>query len=38
GGFSDMNVLDKKPFKSATGVFDCTCYVAPTIAEFPRVY
>jgi len=38
GGFSDMNVLDKKPFKSATGVFDCTCYVAPTSAEFPRVY
>lgn len=38
GGFSDMNVLDKKPFKSAAGVFDCTCYVAPTSAEFPRVY
>ncbi len=24
GGFADMNVLDKKPFKSAAGIFDCT--------------
>jgi hypothetical protein len=38
GGFSDMNILDKKPFKSATGIFDCNCYIAPTSAEFPRVY
>jgi len=37
-GFSDMNILDKKPFKSATGIFDCTCFVAPNNAEFPRVY
>lgn len=38
GGFSDMNILDKRPFKSATGIFDCTCFAAPTNAEFPRVY
>ena len=38
GGFADMNVLDKKPFKSATGVFDCTCFKAATEAQFPRIY
>jgi hypothetical protein len=38
GGFNDMNTLDKKPFKSATGVFDCTCFKAPTQAQFPRIY
>jgi hypothetical protein len=38
GGFDDMNVLDKKVFKSATGIFDCTCFKVPTQAEFPRVY
>ena len=37
-GFDDMNTLDKKAFKSATGVFDCTCFKAPTVAQFPRVY
>lgn len=38
GGFADMNALDKKPFKSATGVFDCTCFEAAEEAQFPRVY
>jgi len=38
GGFDSMNTLDKKVFKSATGVFDCTCFKAPTQAQFPRVY
>ncbi len=38
GGFADMNVLDKKPFKSATGIFDCTCFKAAEQAEFPRIY
>ena len=38
GGFADMNYLDKKPFKSATGIFDCTCFKAATQAQFPRVY
>ena len=38
GGFNDMNTIDKKAFKSATGVFDCTCFKAPTLAQFPRVY
>ena len=38
GGFDYMNYLDKKPFKSATGVFDCTCFKAPTQAQFPRIY
>jgi hypothetical protein len=38
GGFDSMNYFDKKPFKSATGVFDCTCFKAPTQAQFPRIY
>jgi len=38
GGFADMNLLDKKPFRSATGVFDCTCFKAPAKAQFPRIY
>jgi hypothetical protein len=38
GGFADMNVLDKKPFKSASGIFDCTCFKAAAEAQFPRVY
>jgi hypothetical protein len=38
GGFNDMSTLDKRAFKSATGVFDCTCFKAPTQAQFPRVY
>ncbi|MCX6677166.1 MAG: hypothetical protein NTU95_04380 [Methanothrix sp.] len=38
GGFNDMNPKDKGAFKSATGVFDCTCFKAPTQAQFPRVY
>jgi hypothetical protein len=24
--------------KGAKGVFDCTCFKAPTVAEFPRTY
>lgn len=38
GGFADMSLADRKPFKSATGIFDCTCFAAPTQAEFPRIY
>ena len=38
GGFADMNYADKKIWKSATGVFDCTCFKAPAQAQFPRVY
>lgn len=38
GGFSDMTTWDKKAFKSAKGIFDCTCFKAPTQAQFPRVY
>jgi hypothetical protein len=38
GGFADMDATNKKYFKSATGVFDCTCFKAPTQAQFPRVY
>ncbi|VVB70273.1 Uncharacterised protein [uncultured archaeon] len=38
GGFADMNYLDRKPFKSATGVFDCSCFKTPTEAQFKRVY
>ncbi len=38
GGYADMNPLDARFFKSAKGIFDCTCYEAPTTAQFPRVY
>jgi hypothetical protein len=38
GGFADMNYGNKMPFKSVTGVFDCTGFKAPTLAQFPRVY
>ena len=38
GGFDSMTTYDKKAFKSATGVFDCTCFKAPTQAQFPRLY
>ena len=38
GSFVDMNLLDQRPFKSAKGVFDCSCNNPPTEAEFPRVY
>jgi hypothetical protein len=37
-GFVGMNFEDQKPFKSAKGVFDCTCNQVPTQAQFPRVY
>lgn len=38
GGFSDLSAYDQKIFKSAKGIFDCTCFKAPTQAQFPRVY
>jgi len=38
GGFDDMTAVDKKTLKLATGIFDCTCFKAPTEAQFPRVY
>jgi hypothetical protein len=40
GGYNTMPmgyVTDAK-LKSAKGVFDCTCFKAPTQAQFPRVY
>ena len=36
GGFSDMNYMDAKAFKSARGIFDCTCFKAPSSAQFAR--
>ncbi len=36
GGFSDMTAADKKPFKSAAGIFDCTCFKVQDKAEFQR--
>jgi hypothetical protein len=36
GGFSDMNYPDAKAFKSARGIFDCTCIKVPAKAQFPR--
>lgn len=39
GGWNDMNYRDQKGFgKSTKGVFDCTCFKAPTQAQWPRVY
>lgn len=39
GGWDTMNYRDQKGFgKSTKGVFDCTCFKAPTEAEFPRTY
>jgi hypothetical protein len=39
GGFADMSYYDReKTFKSAKGIFDCTCFKTPTQAQFPRVY
>lgn len=35
GGFSDMNYADARAFKSARGVFDCTCFKVPDKAQFP---
>lgn len=35
GGFGDMNYADKNAFKSARGVFDCTCFIVPAKAQFP---
>ena len=37
-GFDYMDYIDKKPFKSATGVFDITNFKAPTQGQFPRIY
>lgn len=34
GGFESMNPLDGRAFKSAKGVFDCTCFQPPIRAEF----
>ena len=37
GGFGDMNFLDARVFKSAKGIFDCTCFKVPDKAQFPMV-
>ena len=34
GGFADMNPIEARVFKSAKGIFDCTCFVPPDKAEF----
>jgi hypothetical protein len=36
GGFNDLNYEDAKTFKSAKGIFDCTCFIVPVKAQFPR--
>jgi len=39
GGFADMSYYDReRTFKSAKGIFDCTCFKTPTQAQFPRIY
>ena len=37
-GFAGMNIEDARPFKSAEGIFDCTCYKAPSTAQFLGTY
>ena len=36
GGYLSMNPLDQKPLQSARGVFDCSCFVVPSKAQFQR--
>jgi hypothetical protein len=36
GGFNDLNYEDSEAFKSARGVFDCTCFIVPAKAQFQR--
>jgi hypothetical protein len=38
GGFDYLDSYTKKKMASTKGVFDCTCYKAPTQAQFPRIY
>jgi hypothetical protein len=39
GGYQDPNYpTTYMGLKSAKGIFDCTCFKAPTQAQFPRVY
>ncbi len=35
GGFSSMNPLEQAPFKSAQGIFDCTCAMSPSYSQEP---
>ena len=35
GGFSYMDYADATAFKSARGIFDCTCFIVPAKAQFP---
>ena len=37
GGFDDLNYADARVFKSASGIFDCTCFRVPNKAQFQRV-
>jgi len=39
-GFESLTAMEKKDhgIKNSAGVFDCTCFKAPTVAQFPRVY
>jgi hypothetical protein len=34
GGYSSMNPLDQRSIISARGVFDCSCFDAPSKAQF----
>ncbi|MCU0637150.1 MAG: hypothetical protein MUE87_00780 [Methanothrix sp.] len=35
GGFSDMSYPDAETFKSASGIFDCSCFRVQEKAQFP---
>ncbi len=40
GGYDSLGTFEKKDYglKSSAGIFDCTCFKAPTKAQFPREY
>jgi hypothetical protein len=39
GGWTTMNAWDQKGHGASTrGIFDCSCYKVPAVAEFQRVY
>ena len=37
-GFGGLSTQDNKQFKSASGVFDSTCFKPPDQSQFPRIY
>ena len=38
GGFEGMDPMDARGFKSAQGIFDCSCFKALSTDQIPRIY